>query len=130
VIVVIRGTIRGVTHTILIVDDDPSFREQAAELLESEGFEVVAAAADGASGLRAARELRPHFVLLDVSLPDVDGFEVARTLAIEGQPPFVILTSTRDARAYGRRLSAADVLGFIPKERISGTAIHALAARP
>ncbi len=63
--------------TVLIVDDHPSFRATARLLLESEGFEVVGEAADGTAGLLAARELEPDLVLLDVQLPDIDGFEVA-----------------------------------------------------
>ena len=112
--------------TILIIDDDPRFRTQARDLLEADGFIVIGEAVDGASGLDAVEALRPDFVLLDVGLPDVEGFEVARSLAIDGPPPLVVLTSSRDARAYGRRLSSGEALGFIPKERISGAAIRAL----
>ena len=113
-------------NTILIIDDDPRFRTQAQDLLEADGFTVIGQAEDGASGLEAARSLRPDFVLLDIGLPDVEGFEVARGLAIDGPPPLVVLTSSRDARAYGRRLANGHALGFIPKERISGAAIRAL----
>jgi DNA-binding NarL/FixJ family response regulator len=112
--------------TILIVDDDPRFRAQATDLLQADGFTVIGEAVDGASGLDAARSLRPDFVLLDIGLPDVEGFEVARDLAVDGPPPAVVLTSSRDARAYGRRLRSGDFLGFIPKEQISGAAIRAL----
>ena len=66
--------------SVLIVDDHPSFRATARLLLESEGFEVVGEAADGAAGLREARALEPDLVLLDVQLPDIDGFEVAAQL--------------------------------------------------
>ena len=116
--------------TILIVDDDPRFREQARDVLEAGGFIVVGQAVDGATGLAAARSLRPDFVLLDIGLPDVEGFEVARALAVDGPPPLVVLTSSRDARAYGRRLSTDPSLGFIPKERLSAAAIRALVLRP
>ena len=116
--------------TILIVDDDPRFRTQARDLLASDGFEVIGEAVDGASGLEAARALRPDFVLLDIGLPDIEGFEVAATLAVSGPPPWVVLTSSRDARAYGRRLTNGHSLGFIPKERLSGAAIRALVDRP
>lgn len=112
--------------TILIIDDDPRFRTQASELLEADGFRVIGQAIDGASGLVAARSLRPDFVLLDIGLPDVEGFAVARDLATDGPPPLVVLTSSRDARAYGRRLTSGDFLGFIPKEQVSGAAIRAL----
>lgn len=112
--------------TILIIDDDPRFRAQASQLLEADGFVVVGQADDGASGLEASRSLRPDFVLVDIGLPDVEGFAVARELATDGPPPLVVLTSSRDARAYGRRLTSGDFLGFLPKERISGAAIRAL----
>jgi DNA-binding NarL/FixJ family response regulator len=114
---------------ILIVDDDPRFREQMRELLVNDGFEVVGEAVDGATAIELARALGPAFVLVDVGLPDLDGFEVARRLAAEVSPPRVVLTSSRDARAYGRRLQSAPVLGFMPKEQVSGTAIRALVDR-
>jgi DNA-binding NarL/FixJ family response regulator len=116
--------------TILIVDDDPRFRAQARDVLAADGFVVIGEAVDGASGLEAAQALQPDFVLLDIGLPDFEGFEVARVLAVDGPPPLIVLTSSRDARAYGRRLANGHFLGFVPKERISGTAIRALVDRP
>jgi DNA-binding NarL/FixJ family response regulator len=116
--------------TILIVDDDPRFRGQARDVLEADGFVVIGEAVDGASGLEAAHTLRPDYVLLDIGLPDIEGFEVARVLAADGPPPWVVLTSSRDARAYGRRLTKTQSLGFIPKERISGAAIRGLVEAP
>lgn len=115
--------------SILIVDDDPRFRAQARDLLMNEGFDVVGEAVDGGAAIDIARTLRPEFVLVDVGLPDIDGFEVARSLALEDSPPKVVLTSSRDARAYGRRLQSAPVLGFLPKEQVSGAAIRELASR-
>ena len=115
--------------TILIVDDDPRFRTQARDVLEADGFVVIGEAVDGASGLKAAQALQPDFVLLDIGLPDIEGFEVAKALAADGPPPWVVLTSSRDARAYGRRLTNGHSLGFIPKERISGAEIRALVDR-
>ena len=113
-------------NTILIVDDHAGFRVQARALLEADGFVVVGEAFDGATGLAAARTLRPDFVLLDIGLPDVEGFEVARELAIEGPPPLVVLTSSRDASEYGPRLTTGHMLGFIPKDQLSGAALRAL----
>jgi two-component system response regulator EvgA len=115
--------------TILIVDDDPRFRAQARDLLEADGFVVIGEAVDGASGLEAAQALQPDFVLLDIGLPDIEGFVVAATLAVDGPPPWVVLTSSRDARAFGRRLTNGHSMGFIPKERLSGAAIRALVDR-
>ena len=115
-------------NTILIVDDNAGFRAQARALLEAEGFEVVGESEDGSSGLQAARQLRPDLVLLDIGLPDVEGFDIAQALAVDGPPPLVVLTSSRDAAAYGPRLANSRVLGFIPKDELSGSAIRALVA--
>jgi DNA-binding NarL/FixJ family response regulator len=114
--------------TILIVDDHAGFRVQARALLEADGFDVVGESTDGTSGLEAARALRPDLVLLDIGLPDVEGFEVARVLAVDGPPPLVVLTSSREASVYGPRLASSRVLGFIPKDELSGAAIRALVA--
>jgi DNA-binding NarL/FixJ family response regulator len=114
------------SNTILIVDDHAGFRLQARALLEADGFVVVGEAGDGYSGLAEARRLRPDLVLLDIGLPDVEGFDVARVLAADGPPPFVVLTSSREAGAYGPRLSSSQALGFIPKDELSGAAIRAL----
>lgn len=115
-------------HSILIVDDHADFRRQARELLEIDGFDVLGEASEGTSGLEIARSLRPDLVLLDIGLPDVDGFEVATALADDGPPPLVVLTSSREAGAYGRKLADCGALGFIPKDQLSGSAIRALVA--
>ena len=119
----------GDMSTILIVDDDPRFRSQAAAVLEADGFVVVGEAVDGTTGLAAVRSLHPDFVLLDIGLPDIDGLEVARVLSIDGPPPSVVLTSSREAGSYGPRLSGVRTLGFIPKEEVSGPAIRVLVER-
>jgi len=110
--------------TVVIVDDHPSFRASARALLELEGFDVVGEAADGASGLEIARKLKPQLVLLDVALPDTNGFEVAERLA--GGPTRVILTSSREQRDLGRRIRSSGALGFVPKDRLSGQALFEL----
>ena len=66
---------------VLIVDDHAPFRALARRLLTADGFDIVGEAADGASAIDAARALHPDVVLLDVQLPDVDGFRVAQALA-------------------------------------------------
>ena len=112
--------------TVLIVDDHAGFRAQARRLLAATGFQVIGEAEDGASAVEAARRLRPGVVLLDVQLPDFDGFEVARRLADVGVDAATVLTSTRDSSAYRRRLAASPALGFIPKSELSGASLAAL----
>ena len=115
-----------VERTVLIVDDHPGFRSAARALLEADGFEVVGEAADGESGLAAAARLRPGLVLLDIQLPDLDGFAVAERLASWQPPPAVVLVSSRDSSAYRRRLADSPALGFITKSDLSGAAVAAL----
>ena len=111
---------------MLIVDDHPGFRSAARALLEADGFDVVGEAADGESGLAAAERLRPGLVLLDIQLPDLDGFAVAERLATAEPAPAVVLVSSRDSSAYRWRLADSPARGFIPKSDLSGAAVTAL----
>jgi DNA-binding NarL/FixJ family response regulator len=113
-------------RTVLIVDDHPSFRAQACSLLEAEGYEVVGEAADAAAALRAARELGPDLVLLDVQLPDGDGFEVAAELRANGDRPAVVLVSSRDRSDYEPLIAGSGARGFIAKDELSGASLAAL----
>jgi DNA-binding NarL/FixJ family response regulator len=117
-----------VSRTLLIVDDHAEFRRTARVLLEADGFEVVGEAADGASALDEVERLRPAVVLLDVQLPDFDGFEVAARLALVRDPPRVVLTSSRSVSSFRRRLAQTTALGFIAKSELSGEALAALVA--
>jgi DNA-binding NarL/FixJ family response regulator len=115
---------------ILIVDDYVLFRSSARRMLESQGLQVVGEAGDGATAIAAVRELRPDVVLLDLQLPDMDGFEVARRLAAEPDPPAVVLTSIRAAADYGSRLTSAAARGFVPKVELSAPRITAVLRGP
>jgi len=117
---------RHVRRTVLIVDDHEDFRRSAAALLDAEGFDVVGGVADGAGVAEAVEQLRPDVVLLDVQLPDLDGFQVAELLAQTSDPPQVVLISSREASAYGPRIHAARALGFLAKRELSGAALSAL----
>lgn len=114
--------------TVLIVDDHPSFRASARLLLESEGYRVVGEADDGESALARARELTPDLVLLDVQLPDCDGFRVAECLTCAEKAPAVILTSSREACDYGSLVERSGARGFIPKDELSGPALAGVLA--
>jgi DNA-binding NarL/FixJ family response regulator len=123
------ATIRFVSPTVLIVDDHAGFRSFARALLEAEGFDIVGEAADGASALAMAEALAPYLVLLDVALPDTDGFSLCETLLRTGAPPLVVLTSSRDISSFRRRLKRSGARGFIPKSELSGPALASLAGR-
>jgi DNA-binding NarL/FixJ family response regulator len=120
-------TWRTVAATVLIVDDHPSFRASARRLLEAEGYRVVGEAPDGASALSAVAALAPDVVLLDVALPDLDGFEVARRLS-GPDGPAVVLTSSRDWAAIGTLVADSGARGFVAKDDLSGAALAALVA--
>lgn len=111
---------------VLIVDDHPSFRAAARLLLEHDGFEVVGEAPDGASGIQATCDLTPDVVLLDVNLPDLDGFDVASRICLNGRAPKVVLTSSRDPREFGPLVTRSGARGFIPKGELTGDALAAL----
>jgi DNA-binding NarL/FixJ family response regulator len=114
---------------VLIVDDHAEFRSLARALLERGGFDVVGEAHDGAATLRAVDEMQPEVVVLDVQLPDRNGFDIARELCDRADAPAVVMISSRDAADYGRRLQRSGARGFIPKSRLSGTALAALVSR-
>ena len=117
---------RTLPPTLLIVDDSRAFRVQARSLFEADGFAVIAEAADLATALAAWREARPQVVLLDVNLPDGDGFALVDQLEADGVRPVVVLMSSRDAATYRRRLARTRAAGFIVKDELSGDAIRAL----
>jgi DNA-binding NarL/FixJ family response regulator len=113
---------------LLIVDDHEDFRTSARALLELEGFDVVGLAEDGEAALEAVTALAPDIVLLDIQLPGIDGFDVARALSERGDAPKVVLISSRSGSEYAHRLRAAPVQGFLGKHELTGAALHALVA--
>jgi DNA-binding NarL/FixJ family response regulator len=117
-------------HTLLIVDDHAAFRSTARALLECDGWNVVGEAGDGTSGLSAARTLKPDVVLLDVRLPDIDGFSVAQELTADGGGPAVIVTSSSDDPLYPDRARRTGARGFVAKHDLSGAALQRVLDEP
>jgi DNA-binding NarL/FixJ family response regulator len=115
-----------VPSSVLIVDDHASFRAMARAVLADGGYGVVGEAADAESALAAVSALRPDCVLLDVQLGDVDGFALADALAQAEDGPAVVLTSGRDRRDFEPLIRASGARGFIPKERLSASALGEL----
>jgi two-component system OmpR family response regulator len=80
---------------ILVVDDEPNISDLIATSLKFVGFEIRTAAT-GSQALAAAEEFKPHAMILDVMLPDLDGFEVCRRIRNEGHPIGVLFLSAKD----------------------------------
>lgn len=119
-----------VRRTVLIVDDHAVFRQFARDLLESDGFLVVGEAATGRQGIELAARLSPDVVLVDVQLPDIDGFAVADRLAAAGGAAAVVLISSRESSTYGDRISLAPACGFLDKVDLAGAALERMLAPP
>jgi DNA-binding NarL/FixJ family response regulator len=112
--------------TVLVVDDHAGFRARARMLLEAEGYDVVGEAADGSSAVTEASRLAPDIVLLDVQLPDLDGFDVAARITGGEDAPMVLLTSSRDWSDCSDLIARSGARGFVRKDELSGAALGAI----
>ena len=118
-----------VDQRVLIVDDNGAFRAAARLLLERAGFSVVAEAGSGAGGVEEAKAHGPDVAIVDVQLPDFDGFEVAARLSELKPAPRVILISSLDGADFGALVAGSSALGFLPKADLSASLINGLLAR-
>jgi CheY-like chemotaxis protein len=114
--------------TALVVDDHAGFRAIARSVLEAAGLEVVGEAADGAEAIAFCQSSEPDLVLLDVQLPDIDGFEVRERLLRTVDPPAILLTSVRAASAYASRLNGIERIPYVSKDELSVAAVTAFLA--
>jgi DNA-binding NarL/FixJ family response regulator len=117
-----------VARRCLIVDDSPRFGEEARSLLEHEGVAVVGVADSGDEAVRLTEALRPDLALVDISLGEESGFDVARRL-VDGSnahAPAIIFVSTYDEREFSGRIAASPAVGFIAKTRLSAERIRQL----
>jgi len=98
-------------ETILVVEDEPALRDTLTYNLKKDGF-TVETVGDGRSAIEAARRLKPDLVVLDIMLPELDGFEVARILRREMTTPILMLTARDDEidRVVGLEVGADDYL--------------------
>jgi DNA-binding NarL/FixJ family response regulator len=117
-----------VTATVLVVDDHAEFRLVARMMLETGGFRVVGEAATGAEALCEAVVRRPEIVLVDVQLPDMDGFAVSRELRRLVPSTIVVICSVGDAGDYATRVGDCGARGFLTKSALSAAAVTRLVA--
>ena len=104
-------------HRILIVDDAPAVRESLRWLLEDEaGLTVIGDTATGAEALQLAVHLKPDLVLLDIELPDMDGFAVAKQLKSMLDPPLIVILSMHSDTLSQKRGADAGCDAFVGKE--------------
>ncbi len=110
------------TSRILIIDDDPKLNRLLTEFLGGYGFEVLTAAAPG-EGLKKIRHGRPDLIILDVMLPEMNGFELCKVIRSESTVPIIMLTARGDPmdRIVGLELGADDYLPkpFEPRELVA-----------
>jgi DNA-binding NarL/FixJ family response regulator len=111
---------------VVVVDDHAGFRRCACTLLAAEGFEVVGEAADGEEALAVVAAVAPELVLLDIQLPDLDGFAVAEQLLARDPELAIVLVSSRDRSQYGDLVETTGARGFVTKGDLSGAALERL----
>jgi DNA-binding response OmpR family regulator len=99
------------SETILVVEDEPALRDTLSYNLKKDGFSVEAVG-DGRAALDSARKLKPDLIVLDLMLPEIDGFEVCRILRREMNTPILMLTARDDEidRVVGLEVGADDYL--------------------
>jgi DNA-binding NarL/FixJ family response regulator len=114
------------TLRLLMVDDNPSFLESARALLEREGLAVSGVASTIAEALRCEEMLKPDVVLVDISLADESGFDLAQLLKSEarGGTSDVILVSTHSEDDFAELIMASPAKGFLSKSELSAAAIR------
>ena len=121
-----RGHNQLMCRSVLVVDDNRAFRDAVRQLLERGGFVVVAEAETGYEGIRQAAAHQPDIAVVDVQLPDIDGFEVAEQISGLDSSVQVILTSSLDGADFGALVIDSPAAGFVPKAELSSSAIEAL----
>ena len=103
---------------VLIVDDDPVFRELLAFVLRADsGAVIVGQACDGAEGVDLTRELRPDVVVMDLRMPNMDGFEATQQIAATVPDARVLVVSSSKEREDIVRAGKAGAAGYLPKDR-------------
>ena len=112
---------------LLIVDDNDLFVSALEGLLESEAsLQVVGRAADGAAAAELAADLQPDVVLMDLSMPNVDGFEATALIREESPETAIVVLTGSDDPADQERAKTAGAAGYVTKDRILGELVSTI----
>jgi DNA-binding NarL/FixJ family response regulator len=110
---------------LLLADDNPEVLETLIDLLQP-AYDIAGAFSDGASVLQHIAALQPDLVILDISLGDMTGFEVARRLKKSGCPAKVIFLTVHENIDFIRAAFDLDAFGYVFKSRISSDLVDAI----
>lgn len=116
----LEGGMQDLILRVLVVDDSEIVRRGICQILQSQAnIEVVCEAADGADAVRKVREHRPHLVLLDITMPVMNGFEAARRIKHEFPSTLILVVSQFDSAPFAREAIAAGAMGYVEKSNAS-----------
>jgi CheY-like chemotaxis protein len=113
-------------RSVLVVDDDAGFRDVATRILTGWGHAVIGEAGSVAEALSLATRLRPDTVLLDIGLPDGDGFSLTEQLVAMPWPVRVVLISSDPDRTTARAAHRAGAVSFLPKDELPSLTLRRL----
>ena len=116
-------------HRVMIVDDQGSMRRMMREVLEADGlFDVVCEASNGKQALELVEAQPVDMILMDVQMPEMDGFEATKRILAKHPEIGIAITSMNDDAQYGRLAKEVGALGFIPKPALKGDILAELMA--
>jgi DNA-binding NarL/FixJ family response regulator len=116
------------TATILVVDDHVMFRDGIRRLLERNGFNVIGEAGDGREAITAVRELSPDVVVMDITMPNVDGIEATRNIMSSSPDTRVIALSIHGGKRFVENMLQVGAAGYILKDSVPEQLVEAVHA--
>lgn len=114
------------THTVMLADDHPMFRQGLKALLEREGFQVVAETSDGHEAVRLARQLNPGIAVLDIGMPLLNGIDAARDIHKQASDTEVVLLTMYEEEAYVLEALRAGIRGYVLKAQAASDLVGAI----